>query len=439
MSTSLATCINPIQCVVNSSPIEPELTQKKFIIRLLFNGLPRSRIRELLQHHSAESVYELLNHRIDLNTLKTWKTQLQQTAKHQGRLFELEQRLYQWYLQRITRGEEISVRTIKLEAERLAVTFGRPRWFNISLQWITNFLNKHNPGSKGMIMRVTKSMKAMQGMVYYFYQMYNLCMEGNKYLETWIYNEMVIKLRPKIMHSVDLVLNNKVIYPMGKDVGRVVVSVMVSSTGKMAPPVLIFPSKDFESFVIPGAEDIIITSNYLGKCVEATNYEVVLPHFMKYIEEHSLLIYNESPSHISQRILNLLGTKHIDGMRFPIGSNKVLSPVESCLQKTIRSAVAGSFTSWCLDHFGSLTKQEIECVSNQRLAYWILKACQSINKEEIVKSFNEAGLLNREMQRVVIEEVIPRMFGQGPQKVPDEALVLPRGSKIEYGRSEIKL
>jgi len=144
---------------------------------------------------------------------------------------------------------------------------------------------------------------------------------------------------------------------------------MVSSTGKMAPPVFIFPTRGFIPFTIPN-EEFLLLHNTCAKSMEETNFENILPFFLNYIEEGSVLMYDETQCHLSTRIVNLLGTKRIDGIRIPTGTNKVVAPIEASLQKIIKYSVRGSFVSWCLDLL-ILNRRNSVCVYKSKAGFFL--------------------------------------------------------------------
>jgi len=198
---------------------------------------------------------------------------------------------------------------------------------------------------------------------------------------------------------------------------------MISSCGKMAPPVFIFLERDSKPFVIKEAEEILMLSNKSGKCLEEIVYTSILPHFMKYIEDNSLLIYDEASSHISPRIVELLGTKQIDGMRIPNAITSVVSPIDANLKKKLLSSIRCSFANWCMKNFGDVIGQHLFRsrkggeVSNKQLAYWILKACKKTTQQDIMRSFREVGLGDKGRQKVILEEVIPSYFANKEKPV----------------------
>jgi len=64
---------------------------------------------------------------------------------------------------------------------------------------------------------------------------------------------------------------------------RMTFILMVSSHGKVAPPVLLYYNRGFEKFKLEEEPEILITSNYRGFNTEDTCYNEVLPHFLKFI------------------------------------------------------------------------------------------------------------------------------------------------------------
>jgi len=191
---------------------------------------------------------------------------------------------------------------------------------------------------------------------------------------------------------------------------------MVSLCGKMAPPIFVFCQHGFQPFTIKEAEDILILATSTGRVAEEITFTFVLPHLLKYIEDDSLLIYDETSGHISPRIVDLLGTKLVDGMRIPNDLTSIISPIESFLKKKLLSSVQKSFANWCMKNYEQMLIQYLKknkrygIISNRLLAHWVLKACKQITKEDIVQSFSEVGLNSKDRQIIILQEVIPSLF-----------------------------
>jgi len=84
----------------------------------------------------------------------------------------------------------------------------------------------------------------------------------------WTYDEILIHLKPKLVHTVDIISPSQYESCMAKFEAKLTIVLMVSSSGKMAPPVLIFNSKNYQPFKMPGSDGILITSNITGKSLE---------------------------------------------------------------------------------------------------------------------------------------------------------------------------
>jgi len=174
-----------------------------------------------------------------------------------------------------------------------------------------------------------------------------------------------------------------------------------------------------------------------------TNYEFVLPHFLKHVADNSLLLYDEAACHLSTRILEILGSKKIDGIRIPTGTTKALSPIETYLQKIIKSEVRGSFANWCIENFQLLMTQKdsikkpFDFISHPTLAGWVLKACKRVTKEQITNSFINTGYNNKEKQDMVIYETIPKIYGEKPVKYKQENIVkIKTESREKYNNDD---
>jgi len=79
---------------------------------------------------------------------------------------------------------------------------------------------------------------------------------------------------------------------------------------------------------LPEYPEICITSNEQGFNYESLNYNMVLPHFLKFIKEGSLLLHDSSTAHRSRRIEQLIKSKQIDSVLIPGGCTCLLQPVD---------------------------------------------------------------------------------------------------------------
>jgi len=75
---------------------------------------------------------------------------------------------------------------------------------HVQLNWVSNFLRRHGIEVNHELNSLAKNMGAAQSITKYFFEKYNEFIEGNKYKEMWTYDEILIALDPKIIHTVDL-------------------------------------------------------------------------------------------------------------------------------------------------------------------------------------------------------------------------------------------
>jgi len=197
---------------------------------------------------------------------------------------------------------------------------------------------------------------------------------------------------------------------------KLTVILLVSASGKIAPPVFLYYSRGFTPFTLEEYPDILISSNNRGYNTEDTNYSVVFPHFIRYIAEGSLVVDDECPAHKSDRLKNLLASHQIDHLRIPGGTTCLLQPVDCSIGKFVKTVVRDQFMKWYYAYYESITSPEgkrrkgFKKPSNKQMAEWIMAGVNKLTKEQIVNSFKATGIKSKSAQKLILEEKINRYF-----------------------------
>jgi len=198
----------------------------------------------------------------------------------------------------------------------------------------------------------------LQELVRGFYNELNEVIEKENPPAIWNMDDVGITFEPLITKTLNYKGDRNVgILSLQAHHKRMTFILMISSTGAIAPPVLLYYSKGFQQFSIEEFPEVLITNNSRGYNTEDTNYNEVLPHFLRFIEPNSMLLLDECKGHRSERISLLLKERRIRCIRLPGGTTPFLQPVDSSIGKFVKNEVRAQFIKWCTDNIDEIARQ----------------------------------------------------------------------------------
>ena len=277
----------------------------------------------------------------------------------------------------------------------------------------------------------------LQELVRGFYNELNEVIEKENPPAIWNMDDVGITFEPLITKTLNYKGDRNVgILSLQAHHKRMTFILMISSTGAIAPPVLLYYSKGFQQFSIEEFPEVLITNNSRGYNTEDTNYNEVLPHFLRFIEPNSMLLLDECKGHRSERISLLLKERRIRCIRLPGGTTPFLQPVDSSIGKFVKNEVRAQFIKWCTDNIDEITAPEgrrrksFRCPTNQLMAKWIMEGVKKLKPELIIGSFMNTGVLSKDRQDYIINNRLPKCF------VNKDQTVKPENAEIKITKEE---
>eukprot|EP01022_Parablepharisma_sp_SALTPOND_P025216 TRINITY_DN5814_c0_g1_i1.p3 TRINITY_DN5814_c0_g1~~TRINITY_DN5814_c0_g1_i1.p3 ORF type:complete len:467 (+),score=47.20 TRINITY_DN5814_c0_g1_i1:1965-3365(+) len=395
----------------------------------IYTGYPaaqKKKVLEMLKYYPVAKVFDLCYERVPLTTLYQWKKQLEKgesildgdgrakSGKKRIRCPELEDRLFKWFKDMRARQLPVRRKDMHEQALKFARRMHVPRGFKASKNWVEAFMKRNRITLRQKTRISTRNAKDITIAIQKFYATLNEMIDKNNYKDIWNYDEVGIFFEPGATQTLETKGSKTVsVLSVQATYMKMTIIIMISATGLLAPPVLLFHNQKFKAFTLPEHPEVLITSNYKGYNLEETNYNVVLPHFMKYIKEGSLLIHDECTAHRSQRIMDLLASRKIDQIRIPGGTTCLLQPVDCCIGKVIKTEVKRCYQQWCTDKFDEITSPDgrrrkmFKKPTNQQIADWVIRGVNKLNGDIIQNAFRVTGIVTKVMQEVVIKEKVP--------------------------------
>ncbi len=409
--------------------------------RARYSEEQRAHIWELLSRYGLRKTFDLCRRKIPLRTLHCW---LQKAAsgerperrKGSGRKCAcpaLDQKLFEWFLAQRARQLPVSNKALGERARVLAKEMGVDGVIKASGGWVQKFRKRHNLNYRLRTRLANKPCSEMHRIISDYFTRLNDIMRTQQPTEVWNFDEVRVYFEPNLTHTVEQDSQKSVsIISVGAMNMRMTVILMISASGKMAPPVLLFYSKGFRPFSVAEYPDACIMSNASGYNIESTHYAMVLPHFMKYVKPGSLLIFDECKAHTSKRIENLIEAQNVKLIHIPGGATSLCQPVDAGIGKKVKGEVKRQYLKWLTENFNEITaptrrrRKSFRKPDNKLVARWVLAGVKGITPEEIMNAYYYTGVTSPGYQTTILTEKIKRYFvkvvpGEKPCKVKIES------------------
>ena len=394
----------------------------------------KERIWEALKTHSVPEVYEMCNKQIPKDKLNKWRRRALRgdnadNHKYEGHPAspELDEKLFDWFKKRREQHIPVGRKDLWDAAREFLKSVKFREGFKLSEGWARYFAKKHGIIYKLRTNKCKRRLDDMKILFTNFFTDLNKIREEKEYADVWNYDEVGIYFEAGLGKTLDQKGNAPVsVLTLGATSMRMTMILCISASGKIAPPVLLYRNTRFESFELESDSDVFILSNSNGYNHEDLNYTKVLPHFLKYIKEGSLMIYDVCTAHKSSRIDALFQSRQIDTLRIPGGATCLLQPVDCGIGHLVKNEVRKCFLSWYKKSFEEITRPEgrrkksFKKPTNRQIAEWIMIGCRKLQREEIINSFQLTGITSKEYQKKILEEKMSKYY-----------IKLPIDSKIE--------
>eukprot|EP01022_Parablepharisma_sp_SALTPOND_P021123 TRINITY_DN4052_c0_g1_i7.p1 TRINITY_DN4052_c0_g1~~TRINITY_DN4052_c0_g1_i7.p1 ORF type:complete len:330 (+),score=36.25 TRINITY_DN4052_c0_g1_i7:1437-2426(+) len=233
----------------------------------------------------------------------------------------------------------------------------------------------------------------------------------------WNYDEVPFYFEPNLKATIEEKGKKTVpILSMQAQQMRMTLVIIMSASGIMTPPILLYFSKGFKKFAVdyPG---VLILSNTTAYNNESTMYNDILPYICKFVPNGSLLIFDKCPAHSSERIKDMLAEHKIQPIEIPGGTTCLLQPVDCpSIGKKVKEHAKKLFIKWCASEFENIVapegrrKKNFKRPTNKQVAEWILDGLKQVSKSDIEVSFISTGILSKERQQKILTKKVYEYF-----------------------------
>jgi len=404
-------------------------------IRIRYTIQQKEKVGSLLECYSVDKVHSMLHEKISSSTLYKWQEKIfkgesLEQAKGQGKkpmYSQIEHELFEWFL--FERAKKIPISTKLLQAKSLEIAKElNITAFNGSIGWIQKFEKRYNLVSRCVTHYSNKTIGYAKTEIKSFYDKLNNVIKNYTHDEIWNFDEVPIYFEPTIKKTIDIKGAETVTVISGNAMKkRMTLIIAISASGILCPPILLYFEKDFKTFEIdyPGA---LIISNHSGYNTQETMMNKVLPHFLAYIQKHSIMIFDKCTAHCGKQIIEFMQKHELTSIMIPAGTTCLLQPVDtSLIGKNVKNAIKNMFIEW---NIKIMSENEIKIneskdantnidkkaktvktvPNNEIIGKWIAEGIKLLTKENIQMAFSITGITSNDSQKTILEEKVSKYF-----------------------------
>eukprot|EP01022_Parablepharisma_sp_SALTPOND_P015453 TRINITY_DN2184_c0_g1_i1.p1 TRINITY_DN2184_c0_g1~~TRINITY_DN2184_c0_g1_i1.p1 ORF type:complete len:724 (+),score=45.23 TRINITY_DN2184_c0_g1_i1:74-2173(+) len=401
--------------------IEEDKADSELAIRVSYTSDQKEKIYRLLAVRTVEEVYQMLNRRVPKINLYKWKENLLKgqspsNKKRGGRKAQhpdLENALYEWFVFQRSRKIPVNDKQLQAAAMQIAEELGLEDC-KCSLGYIARFKKRNGLVQRSATRFATKRAGEMKQLIAEFFNKVNKLVPKYSKDDIWNYDEIPVYFEPVI---------NRTLAPKGEEVvpiisvqaqrSRMTLVTVISGSGKVLPPILLYLAKGFTPFEEGNA---LITHNGTGYVNKDILHHVIMPFILSHIDPGALMLFDDHKAHSSDEVKKLLDEHCVQYVIIPGGATCLLQPVDCGVGKSIKMKVKSCFQKWVMSEYekiilpGGRRIKTFKKPTNQMIAQWILKGYKKLRAEAIVGAFEKTGIISKEGQVEIINSKISKYF-----------------------------